>query len=95
MCIRDSVCGKAHAQYYLNDHIVHHRAYHRGKQLECEIVEHTAEDDLADDDGGKPDDDGATAHVDVGKALILRKQDVYKRQAMHMSQHEQPTACAP
>ena len=39
-----------------------------GQQLQREVMEDLAEDHLADDDGGQADDDGAAAHVDVGRS---------------------------
>ena len=37
-------------------------------------MEDAAEQGLADDDSGQTDDDGTTAHADIGKALILAQQ---------------------
>ena len=41
------------------------------QQLQSKVAEQLAEQHLADDDRGQTDHDGAAAHVDIRKALVL------------------------
>ena len=49
-----------------------------GTAANMQIVENLAEKHLADDYGGKTDNDCASAHIDVGIALILCKKSACK-----------------
>src|SRR5699024_899291 len=64
---------------HLVDQVVDDAAHRHREHLEGEVVEHAAEQSLADDDGGQADDDGAAAHVDIGKALVLGQQRAGQR----------------
>ena len=58
-----------------HDDVIHHAAEGHEAQAHPEaapLAEEGVAQHLADDDGGQTDDDRAAAHVDVGKALILR-----------------------
>ena len=64
----------AQLEHRRNDHIVDDGAEGHRQQLQREIAEDPAENDLADDHGGQADDDGAPAHVDIVGAVILAHQ---------------------
>ena len=58
-------------RYDLKDQIVNDRAEGNGEQREAEVLADLSEYDLTDDNGCETDHDGATACIDICKALIL------------------------
>ena len=57
-----------------HDKVVNNTAEQDERKTDIELAalaEDSVAQHLADDDGGKTDDDSTSAHVDIGKALVL------------------------
>ena len=78
-------------QHDLQHDIVDDGADGNGQQLQSDIAEQLAEDDLADDHGSQADYDSAAAHVDVTGSLILCQQGTGERHQTvgdHQAKHD-------
>ena len=75
----EQVCVEAEGQHQLDDDVVDDGTQRDRHHLEGKVVEDAAEHSLADDDSGQTDDDGAAAHADIRKALILAQQSAGQR----------------
>ena len=69
---------KAKSDNLLINYIIDNSAQSNSEKLKPEGAENLAENYLADDDGGKSDNDRTASHLNIGKSLILNKERTRK-----------------